>query len=362
MRQYVNNCAIMRVLVIGASFSGLTTANRLLQLEGMDEHELDASQTDKRQYAGNNTGSDNSIEVDVVDALRPPSDDSVFVGDITVPAAPLVLAKLGLLPISGMSKNQSDNTIAEGSLPAKFKNANNCDCDVSRQELLDCLRRRVTVHYRHVVQELWVDKIKEGVTATATDSCCREGNQRSTATTLLCWAQVQVQEQTRTKNINDDDDDDKSGELNTGRPKIIQKKMGPYDAVIVATGTRSQFPVRIRHPSSWPWMRPETTVILTTVGDARYTRWWDFGQHRIRQGANQALVDGLELGNAMLHAALEQQQQDCYMGGLDRTLLMRNIPGKFRLPQTRMLSVLLYFLGILLAIYAAKQDNAEPGE
>ena len=342
----------MRVLVIGASFSGLTAANRLLQLEGKDEQEQDTSQTGKEQDADNNTTNGNTIDVDIVDALRPPSDDSVFVGDITVPAAPSVLKTLGLLPVSAKGKNQSDNT--EKNMLAKFNDVNNCD--ISRQELLDCLRRQVTVHCRHVVRGLWMEQIKEDGGGATTDTNSKEDHQRSSTTALSCWAKVQVQEATGIpQNSSDNDDDDRSGEFNVGRPDIIQ--MGPYDTVIVATGTRSQFPIRtlVQHPSSWPWVQPEPTVILATVGDARYTRWWDFGQHRIRQGANQALVDGLELGNALLQVAVEQQQQDYYRGGVDSKILMRIIPGKFHLPQTWMFSTYLCLLGIIVAIFAAGQ-------
>lgn len=40
------------------------------------------------------------------------------------------------------------------------------------------------------------------------------------------------------------------------------------------------------------------------IGDSRYTRWWDLGQCRIQQGANQAIMDGWDLAAGLMTNAV----------------------------------------------------------
>ena len=304
----------MRVLIIGASFGGLTVANRLLRHVIEDDDggsEQETENIDKKEKERKIR-----MHVDIVDALRPPSADGVFVGDITVPAAPLVLAELGLLSSTSNGEEFLERIMAKDCSSSQLNN----NCDISRQELLDCLRKRVNVKYHHAVQEIVMQTKKE-----TTDN--KDNHQKNNT---ACWAKVHVKSPVNNNH--------KSGETNQSINSVVVDRMGPYDAVVIATGTRSQF--RIRYPTS-------RVVFLLAVGDARYTRWWDFGQHRIRQGANQALLDGLELGNALWQqAAVPRQTEECDAASI--------VPGgKFRLSSQHDRAWRLYYYGILLAIVAA---------
>jgi len=70
--------------------------------------------------------------------------------------------------------------------------------------------------------------------------------------------------------------------------------LGPFQHVVGADGVRSQ--VRIN-------ALPGTFLI----GDARWVndRWYDLGLQRINRGADMALLDGLELGQAIVSVVVE---------------------------------------------------------
>jgi hypothetical protein len=50
------------------------------------------------------------------------------------------------------------------------------------------------------------------------------------------------------------------------------------------------------------------------LGDARWTPWWDFGRHRITQGANQALHDAMQVSQLLRQELLVRRQQKCEQG------------------------------------------------
>jgi len=310
----------MRVLIVGASFGGLTLANRLLQtkVDDDDDDDTEDSMTSTKKLDGSNdTNNDNNrnIQVDIIDALRPPSADCVFVGDINVPAAKSVLKDLQSL--RRISNEKDDDTFAN----LLRRHESEKICDIPRQRLLDWLRMPVTaIKYYHVLEEVLIRQ--------------HDNDDRRIENKASCWAKVNVGSPVNRKRGV------------TQRDESIE--MGPYDFVVFATGTRSQFP--IQYPSA-SFLAPNNKsknehVLLLTIGDARYTRWWDFGQHRIRQGANQALLDGLELGNALARSMDVQG---------DHAI---TIPTKFQISYQQPWP--LWKVGFLLALVVAIVFNSHP--
>lgn len=87
-----------------------------------------------------------------------------------------------------------------------------------------------------------------------------------------------------------------------------EERLGPFDLVVVANGVMSSLKQRhTRRPS--PSSSSSSTTARRTekgriamIGDVRWVRarWWDYGTKRIREGANVAMRDGLDLAELLL--------------------------------------------------------------
>ena len=111
--------------------------------------------------------------------------------------------------------------------------------------------------------------------------------------------------------------------------------MGPYDAIVLATGVRATVHIHNYDCSS----SNNNSNNIFVVGDARYTRWWDFGQHRIQQGANQAMLDGWDLATTLMSTTTKKKtmnpsnndKADTASNDYNWTHNTFNVPDKYRL-------------------------------
>ena len=69
-----------------------------------------------------------------------------------------------------------------------------------------------------------------------------------------------------------------------------------FQIVIICNGVRSKLMGQVPHGLS-------DRILL--LGDARSSRTWDFGRHRIAQGANQALQDAMEVSQLLSRNATD---------------------------------------------------------
>ncbi|KAI2512720.1 hypothetical protein MHU86_1716 [Fragilaria crotonensis] len=80
----------------------------------------------------------------------------------------------------------------------------------------------------------------------------------------------------------------------------------------------------------------EDRILL--LGDARWTPWWDFGRHRITQGANQALDDAMQVSQLLLQELVvvvrRRRQPNCEQDVLQPIALFHDW-GKFGLRNKR---------------------------
>ena len=67
-----------------------------------------------------------------------------------------------------------------------------------------------------------------------------------------------------------------------------------FDRVVICNGVRSKLSTQSFVPH---YMLVDNRILL--MGDSRWTKWWDFGYHRITQGANQALKDAMQLSELL---------------------------------------------------------------
>ena len=130
---------------------------------------------------------------------------------------------------------------------------NNCssehisDVSIPEETLLQDLRRAPMIMYRHFCYKI------ETVTTTA-----ETNNTNNKLLSLLIWNR-------------------KTGDC-------FRYPMA-FDLVVICNGVRSKL--------HYGPLDAHSRILV--LGDARYTRSWDFGQQRIAQGANQALQDAMQL-------------------------------------------------------------------
>ena len=234
------------VLVIGAGYAGMTLAIRLTRPTPQEE----------REHCG---GCHPRWNVMVVDRLAPP-DAGSLVGNIRLPSAHAVLKKLGLqlgLPASPTTTGttNSDTTRPNDLYP--------------EEDLLMLLRSQIDIRYRCFVTEL--------------EECdIRDGSENAPK----MYAIVRARQHD-----------------NAEEPQ--EERLGPFDLVVVANGVMSSLKQRhtkIPSSSATTTTRRTENGRIAMIGDVRWVRarWWDYGTKRIREGANVAMRDGLDLAELLL--------------------------------------------------------------
>ncbi|KAI2512716.1 hypothetical protein MHU86_1712 [Fragilaria crotonensis] len=123
-----------------------------------------------------------------------------------------------------------------------------------------------------------------------------------------------------------------------------------FDFVIICNGVRSSKLVGQVLQTMPTYFLPSVLVNKTNqqrstmmedrillLGDARWTPWWDFGRHRITQGANQALDDAMQVSQLLLQELLvrrRRRQPNCEQEVLQPVGLFHDW-GKFGLRNKR---------------------------
>jgi hypothetical protein len=111
---------------------------------------------------------------------------------------------------------------------------------------------------------------------------------------------------------------------------------GPYQSVVGADGVNST-------------VRATALPGTFLIGDARWVndRWYDLGLQRIDRGADIALIDGYELGQAMVMKS--SNGSDISGGDLNTTITCKFSAYEIsRLRIKRRLSILIVFLAIVM--------------
>jgi 2-polyprenyl-6-methoxyphenol hydroxylase-like FAD-dependent oxidoreductase len=230
---------LLRVAILGAGYSGLSLANLLLS-HAPKKHDNDWA------------------DVVLIEALHPPT-PGALVGNVRVPNAKLLFQRLGWsYPWGRMQEQQrqggntGDRFHASGenqSLPTTSTSI------VPEDELIQALRRPVEskIWHRHV--------------------CC--------------------QVEAAAKNSNNDDDQ-LSLLLTNRETETTFRYPHAIDVLVICTGASSSKSIMRNIPSS-----SLSRCIILVLGDARASIDV-LGQHRIRQGANQAMQDAMDVSEMLL--------------------------------------------------------------
>jgi hypothetical protein len=308
---------IVRVAIIGAGFAGLalamvlqdhqrcttTTSTTTTSDQGHDEddHDTPVSASVVNNSNSNTTTTTTTTAAKISYRIFESKDRPIpIIGTIHLPSARAFLQQVdlwddavaaGVFAKSSQSQDDDDDDV-DGD-HSKY-------ADIRRENFLELLRKRVV--------EIQTDCRIVDVVVTTTNTANPSAGNQSPPTYMLV--------------------DDGNG-----------TKYGEFDLVVLADGLFGERTL-LRHP-----------CVAARIGDCLWYSdrpvWWDFGTTRIRQGADQAIRDAMELGEQLIFRVEHDK------GWRQRIESL----GRFSLPSsvavTKSLQQKAFFLAILAPVVTA---------
>ena len=240
------------LLIIGAGYAGLALAQ---MLASSSNH----SSNNRRHW-----------QVTVVDRLHPPSlEEHKVHGLIRVP-----FAVEYVLPL--LRKSLASNRHRADQIQALLDKAT-VDHRLPEEELMTVLRHDIPVQYRHCAEEIL---------------CLPEENQDAANNTSLLYVRIKIRHKHHHHPQNDD------ANACTTTTTTTNHLWGPYAGIVVADGALSRFRK----------VPPAAVGRVWLLGDALNNRRLDFGWQRLQRGADLALLQAIQLAQALLLLVDDTQQ------------------------------------------------------
>ena len=312
----------LSIAIIGASYAGLTLAN-VLQKQWKDNysnyhnHQRDKQNTNAKNNNNHQTHQTeeqrSQLKISIFEKMGPPGSVGYVSGNLRLPSYKTILRETGIETHCDWRQNiqsqtlVSNNTVLKSaSIETAKLNDNNDSSDtvihdpylVPQHTFTEMLRTNLQtkIEYRKQLVQILSSKNARAIYETEQNSNTKMNETFQNIPVENdddgYYLEMKCSDNNLAKKIKD-----KDRFVMVTIPQYTTVYKGPFHIIIGADGVLSTCRNQLLSPTIFNHHHSPSLPIFL-IGDARWVRyrWWDFGQLRIRSGADISICDGVELG------------------------------------------------------------------